>query len=552
MKKMLSNYGHLTREIFIRTFEKNDATCLKCYKITMFKPLLVTLACFSTLLGSQVFAGNKDPKFITNKSIGPYPYYAAHISSKEEGENKLKLLNSGLAALQMRLDMIRRAKKEIILEYFIYERDLAGKILFHELIKKAKEGVRVRILLDKSITIIEMDEYYGKFLKEHGIELSHNNRAIDPSSAQFRTHRKLFAIDRKEAITGGRNIGDDYFDLDEVYNFYDRDVWIQGPIVQALWDSFDGFWKHSQIKKSKEPRATFRSRQIFRSNRARKRYEALRTPQHLRRLEEARSFINDMDGMDEKIKEIEKVSKPLLNLTKTHVCPKATYISDTPGANLKKRVMRSYRDKYKILRKELHRRLLTENETGDEVYLMSPYFMLNDQWQKDLNYLLDTGKKVHLYTNSLGSTDAFYVAANFYRIIFDWQKKGLIAYIHDSKFGGLTPAVNDAVKKARWGMHSKTMIFDNDSAYIGTYNIDNRSDFYNAEMGIFCDGSKEFVDELKENLQSRLQNAYTITGEKKAVDKDGNEADWLGNASDDTVRSMNLMKIPGRIFEFLM
>ncbi len=514
------------------------------------RSILLSLSMVSIIFVSNLYA--KSSEFITNKKIGPYPYYAAHISNEDKGKvNRLKLLNSGIAAFQERIDMVRRAKKEIILEYFIYERDTAGKVLLNELIKKAQEGVRVRMLLDKSITIIEVDEYYGKFIKEHGIELSHNNRAIDPSSAQFRTHRKIFAIDRKEAITGGRNIGDDYFDMDPEYNFYDRDVHITGPIVQALWDSFEGFWNHSQILPSKEPKPSHRSR-MFRNRRSRERYVSLRSPQHERRLAEANEFVNNMEGVDSIAKRVEDTARPILNNIKSHLCPKVTYVSDTPGANLKRRIFNDYRKRYKILRKEIHRRLLDKNETGDEVILISPYFMLNNQWEKDLNFLLGENKKVKLYTNSLGSTDAFYVAANFYRIIFDWEKKGLVPMIHDSSFGALTPVYDESVAKARWGMHSKTQIYDNDSVYIGTYNIDNRSDFYNAEMGIFCDGSKSLVDELKEKFNKRLQNAYTITGEGTAIDKDGTPADVFGNASEAELRKMKMMKVPGRLFEFLM
>ena len=60
---------------------------------------------------------------------------------------------------------------------------------------------------------------------------------------QYRTHRKILVKDREEAITGGRNIGDDYFDLDEVYNFLDRDVWVKGSGAVAMADSFNAVWE---------------------------------------------------------------------------------------------------------------------------------------------------------------------------------------------------------------------------------------------------------------------------------------------------------------------
>src|SRR5665647_1107804 len=71
----------------------------------------------------------------------PAPFYAL----QDQGKNKVMNINSGSAALQMRLDMIRRAKKHIVVEYFIYNTDIAAKIFTRELVAATKRGVKVRI-----------------------------------------------------------------------------------------------------------------------------------------------------------------------------------------------------------------------------------------------------------------------------------------------------------------------------------------------------------------------------------------------------------------------
>ena len=43
-------------------------------------------------------------------------------------------------------------------------------------------------------------------------------------------------------LTGGRNIGNDYFDLSDHYNFLDSDLEVSGPIVKTVLDSFDVYW----------------------------------------------------------------------------------------------------------------------------------------------------------------------------------------------------------------------------------------------------------------------------------------------------------------------
>ena len=55
-------------------------------------------------------------------------------------------------------------------------------------------------------------------------------------------HNKLFVADDALAITGGRNIGDQYFTLDPRSNFVDLDVVAAGAIVPQLSASFDQFW----------------------------------------------------------------------------------------------------------------------------------------------------------------------------------------------------------------------------------------------------------------------------------------------------------------------
>ena len=57
-----------------------------------------------------------------------------------------------------------------------------------------------------------------------------------------RMHNKLFVADNALAITGGRNIGDQYFTRDLRNNFIDLDVIAAGPIVPQLSASFDAFW----------------------------------------------------------------------------------------------------------------------------------------------------------------------------------------------------------------------------------------------------------------------------------------------------------------------
>ncbi|MEK7355669.1 MAG: phospholipase D-like domain-containing protein, partial [Bdellovibrionota bacterium] len=177
------------------------------------------------LLALMILVGANSSAEELSKMI-PYPYYAV----QDGGQNKVMYIDDGMAALAVRVEMIRRAQKSIVVEYFIYNTDTAARIITKELVEAAKRGVKIRLLVDKSVAVFKLDEYYAKELAARGVELRYYNAASlwRVSSLQFRTHRKLIAVDDLEALTGGRNIGDDYFDLSPEFNFDDADIHVIG------------------------------------------------------------------------------------------------------------------------------------------------------------------------------------------------------------------------------------------------------------------------------------------------------------------------------------
>lgn len=476
-----------------------------------------------------------------------YPFYAQQIASYKDGRlesgNKLQILNSGIASLAKRIQMVREAKHSIDIEYFIWELDLSGRILLTELVKRARDGIKVRIIIDKSFTVLELDEYYAEELKRLGIEIRYYNASLGPLAQQYRTHRKILVTDKKEAITGGRNIGDDYFDLDEVYNFLDRDVWVHGPGAKAMGDSFDIVWDSGMVQVARMPDP----RQLHDNHAtAAERRPGLRMRVHRRRQREARAFLQTDRNLEKRRHDIFAFGmKVLRDVHDPIVCPKFTIVSDKPEKGLGVDYFEQNRLVHKVLMDRLAR--LEKSFT-----IVSPYFMLNDKATAEFDRLLQEGKTITAYTNSLGSTDAFYVAANFYRVAPEWSEKGMNIWMHNSKFYPETEVLSSKISDARWGVHSKTHIYDDTDFYIGTYNLDNRSDFFNLEMGIFCEGSPELTEILKSNIEQRLDHAYKVIKKDEAVDRNNQPADYWGHASESHLKIMNAIKLPSKWFEFLM
>lgn len=457
----------------------------------------------------------------------PYPFYDV----QENQGNKVMVVDSGVAALELRLQMIRRAEKNIEVEYFIYNTDLAGKIITRELVEAAKRGVKVRILIDKNFATFRFNSYYAAELAKHGILVKYYNTVpvLQISTVQFRNHRKLISVDDSEAITGGRNIGDDYFDMSHHFNFYDRDVYVTGPIVKVMRESFDQFFDHKMSKNPKRP-------------------EKLKDE---KKAAKARAFLEETPEETLVRSTSAEAGRKALESYKMYDCPTTTWSSDAPGASFKQRLKEKYLDSFRFLRQTLAEKTL---EVDKAFTLSSPYLIHNKRTRNIMAHLLRKNVDINVYTNSLGSTDAVYVAANLYLYIKQWAKSGIKIFLHDGKFLHEGPAMNEEAEKATWGTHDKTQVYESGShseVMIGTYNIDNRSNFYNTEMALFCRGNDELSQHVKESIMARAKKGIFVRQDGSAVDSTGVLRN-IHAASKNKVLVMKLITLPSWLLNFLL
>lgn len=459
----------------------------------------------------------------------PYPFY----EKQAEGQNEVMSITDGMAAFQLRLEMIRRAEKSIEVEYFIYDVDLAGKIFTRELVKAAQRGVKVRILVDKSKPIFEFNEYYAKALSSVGIEVRYYNKAplVRISTVQFRNHRKLITVDDKEAITGGRNIGNDYFDLSDEFNFHDTDIYVRGPISKVMRESFDKYFEHKISERVKSP------------NENNKKFDE--------KTKAAAAFLEESQEEIEAKERLATVGKKILDSKKLYVCPELTYVSDGPGATFFQRLNPKFDEKYKFVRKVLFDKLHTVDKS---VLISSPYLIANSHSNKLMKTLLKKDVEITVYTNSLASTDAVYVAANLYYDVFKWTKKGINIYLHDGIYTQNNPDMEEKVQQAKWGTHSKVQVYEATNfseAMIGTYNIDNRSNFYNSEMALFCKGNDAFTKVVKDEIMEMAHKGIKINPDGTASDRDGNKKSIFGSDTKD-LKLMRFIFLPSWLLKFLL
>ena len=167
------------------------------------------------------------------------------------------LIDDGVSAFVMRAAFARMATKTIDLQTYIYSNDLTSKVLIGELKSAADRGVKVRILLDDYGTKSDVADVM--LLNQHpNIEVKVFNTVRNRSKFLFlpqlfmdfnrlnsRMHNKLFIVDNVAYITGGRNIGSNYFYPETSANFSDTDVLFIGAMTKYATKSFDEYWNHT-------------------------------------------------------------------------------------------------------------------------------------------------------------------------------------------------------------------------------------------------------------------------------------------------------------------
>ena len=173
------------------------------------------------------------------KDIGLANLLLAESSSPLTCGNKVELHVNGEQKFPAVLHAIRNAKHHIHLEYYIIETDSTGWSVANELIKKAGEGLKIRIIYD-AYGSRKMSNEYVHALEKAGIEIYPFYKIYFPifgNRLNFRNHRKIIIIDGKLAFLGGINISRRYVNSpDNSSGTYWRDTHLQinGPGVKYL------------------------------------------------------------------------------------------------------------------------------------------------------------------------------------------------------------------------------------------------------------------------------------------------------------------------------
>lgn len=151
------------------------------------------------------------------------------------GEDKFRRLKEDLES----------ARNSINLQYYIFSDDALGQEIAEILMRKASEGVKVRVIYDHVGSFSVRRRFFTK-MKKAGVEAHPFFRVTFPQLANrvnWRNHRKIVVIDDAIGYIGGMNIATRYASgmrPGEVWR--DTHVRVEGPIVASMLYSFAVDW----------------------------------------------------------------------------------------------------------------------------------------------------------------------------------------------------------------------------------------------------------------------------------------------------------------------
>ena len=164
------------------------------------------------------------------------------------GNNDVQIYTDGREKFAALIREIRAAKTYIHLQYYIIKRDELWKQIEEVLIRKARQGVEVRVLFD-SMGCRTMHNKDWERLEAEGIHVAEFFPAVLGKlqlRVNYRNHRKIAVIDGRIGFVGGFNIGREYLGRDPKFGYWrDTHICLEGSAVLSLAIRFILDWNYA-------------------------------------------------------------------------------------------------------------------------------------------------------------------------------------------------------------------------------------------------------------------------------------------------------------------
>ena len=434
------------------------------------------------------------------------------------------LLSDNTDAFVARLALAKEAKKTLDIQYYIMHNDASGEYLAYALLAAADRGVHVRILVD-DINLSGRDSGLKMLSQHDNIEIRIFNPLVNRDwfriieviinldRAGRRMHNKVFVADNATAIIGGRNIGDEYFDDRNTLNFVDLDLLTTGPIVSDITQSFNDFWKSqwataiedlSKVRVMKNQLKTIRTKLKDRWHRARN-----------------TNYFHSIQQSE--------LTKKIISKKIPYIWAEAKLFYDSP-------------DKLSVNSQEKITHFGPQimpyfEQADDELLIASPYFVPGKEGVQWLKSKQQQGMKIKVLTNSLAATDVIAVHAGYKKYRCDLLQSGINLFELKPTARHLHSRTKRLIESSSTAsLHAKYMVVDQRYVFIGSANIDPRSNTLNTEIGVMVD-SRDLAKEATEIFKrtTSQKNSYRLLLEQQTparrviwlTEEDGKETTYL-------------------------
>lgn len=459
--------------------------------------------------------------------------FAALNSGDRDVMARVRYLPNNDDAWYCRWKMIEDARQTIDCTYYIVDKDIFGQSFLGLLARKAKEGVKIRLMVDgriyRSGYMKGMPDMFQELAGFPNVQIKLFNSVSKSLLNIFNdflgmfagNHDKIIVVDGKLSIVGGRNIGPDYFVTNGEYPcvYRDTDVIMDGEnIARAMTKAFEVEWaclRNSTVKpdfinwKDQKARLQIATYVMERYIRGGQKLDPNKLPGWGKK---AKEILVELNAEVSKFKNISRfigyriftneAAKPVKLVDKVSHIGKVNDI--TP-----------------CLVKFI-------DACRKEVYIQNPYVVLTVDAYQALKRASARGVKIILHSNSGASTDSLFPQAF---LMNDWKQ--MLADMPTMRLL-VAPSENER-------LHSKTFVFDSQITVVGTYNMDPLSETSNSEL-IAVINDAEFARVTREQGDKDMAKVieYKIT-----VKPDGTIVPVYGpedHLSEKIIKKMNLYR----------
>lgn len=419
------------------------------------------------------------------ESASPLAAIDAEIAAHPD-ETGILVLDTGEAALRARAWLVDHAERTITVQYFIWSTDNIGILATEALLRAADRGVRVRVIVDDLLidapdkSLLALDKHPNVEIRiynpQHKVGTPFYKRALnvltDFRGVNQRMHDKTFVVDGKVAITGGRNMADEYFDYDQAYTFRDRDALVLGDAVKTMETSFDAFWASRlavPVETLYDGWGLMQKHVKVRSDEVQQVYRRLHA-----HAQSPTNFAPEVRAA------IAATPASFERLAREIVWGKVEFIHDVPGKNGNRWHLAGGGQTSSALARLV-------GDARESIVIQTPYLVMSREALALFRAAVKRGVEVRILTNSLASTDNIQAFSGYRNQRAELLKMGL--NIHEYRPDPanrlqLLSRANMPETPPVFALHAKSMVVDGKIAYIGTFNFDPRSQNLNTEAGV--------------------------------------------------------------------